>query len=59
MKKFFLFTALSLVINCALAQSSETFRMVLGDDWQMQSAVKDPDAGRYPVAKSVSAPGLV
>ena len=42
MKKIVLLIALALFINYSFAQDSETFRMVLKDNWQMQSALKDP-----------------
>jgi exo-1,4-beta-D-glucosaminidase len=40
MKKFSLVILLSLFICQAFAQDSENFRMILKDDWQMQSALK-------------------
>jgi exo-1,4-beta-D-glucosaminidase len=46
MKTFALFIVLALAANCSLAQSSETFRMILKDDWKMQSAVKDRTPGK-------------
>ena len=45
MKKFGLVILLSLFICQAFAQDSENFRMILKDDWQMQSALKVPAAG--------------
>src|SRR6201996_6182608 len=42
MKKIVLLIALALFINYSFAQDNETFRMILKDDWQMQSALKDP-----------------
>ncbi|WP_426669971.1 glycosyl hydrolase 2 galactose-binding domain-containing protein [Mucilaginibacter sp. McL0603] len=42
MKKIVLLIALALFINYSFAQDNETFRMILKDNWQMQSALKDP-----------------
>jgi exo-1,4-beta-D-glucosaminidase len=41
MKKIVLLIALALFINYSFAQDNETFRMILKDNWQMQSALKD------------------
>jgi len=40
MKKFLLLIALAFLADCSFAQS-ESFRMLLKDDWQMQSVLKD------------------
>src|SRR5580693_9324230 len=46
MKKIWLMTAaLMLIVAGAFPQSSENFRMILKDGWQMQSTVKITDAG--------------
>jgi hypothetical protein len=44
MKKFIPLIVLALFFNDSFAQSSqsETYRMILKDGWQMQSALKDP-----------------
>jgi len=45
MKKLGLVIMLSLFIFQAFAQDSETYRMILKDDWQMQSSLKVSAAG--------------
>ncbi|MFI5159901.1 MAG: glycosyl hydrolase 2 galactose-binding domain-containing protein [Sphingobacteriales bacterium] len=45
MKKLGLVITLSLFLLQAFAQDSENFRMILKEDWQMQSALKVPAAG--------------
>jgi len=45
MKKLSLVILLSLFICKAFAQDSENFRVILKEDWQMQSALKVPAAG--------------
>ncbi|HEX3386161.1 MAG TPA: hypothetical protein VHS53_13270 [Mucilaginibacter sp.] len=45
MKKLGLVITLSLFLFQAFAQDSETNRMILRDDWQMQSSLKVTDNG--------------
>ena len=46
MKKIILLIVLSYSFaSHAFAQDNENFRMILKDDWQMQSALKDPSPG--------------
>ncbi|HZX59139.1 MAG TPA: hypothetical protein VFE54_10445, partial [Mucilaginibacter sp.] len=45
MKKLGLVLLLSLFICQAFAQDNENFRMILNEDWQMQSALKVPATG--------------
>jgi len=45
MKKIILVGTLALIVNHALAQHNETFRMIFKDGWQMQSTTKDPTPG--------------
>ncbi len=45
MKKLGLVIMLSLFLLQAFAQDSENYRMILKEDWQMQSALKVPAAG--------------
>ncbi|MGZ3946187.1 MAG: glycosyl hydrolase 2 galactose-binding domain-containing protein, partial [Mucilaginibacter sp.] len=46
MKKLGLVILLSLFIFQAFAQDSESYRMILKDDWQMQSSLKVPSTGK-------------
>src|ERR1700743_543131 len=45
MKRLGLVILLSLFLSQVFAQDSENFRMILKDDWQMQSALKVTDKG--------------
>jgi exo-1,4-beta-D-glucosaminidase len=45
MKKIILLTVLAIFAGHSFAQDNESFRMILKDGWQMQSAMKDPSPG--------------
>jgi len=55
MKKLGLALTLSLFVAQSFAQIKENYRMILKDDWQMQSVIKDPSPGGT-VSQSTFAP---